>query len=53
MYAFVETWEALDAYGEGYIPAASLTTLLLGVPPPLGVKVRGPGVSWVYVISGS
>ena len=36
--AFVETWEELDVAGEGFIDAHSLTTLLVAVPPPMGVK---------------
>ena len=36
--AFLETWEVLDADGSGMINATGLTTLLLEVPPPMGVK---------------
>lgn len=35
---FVETWEELDEDGSGMINAMSLTTLLLAVTPPMGVK---------------
>ncbi|KAJ9521132.1 hypothetical protein QJQ45_022836, partial [Haematococcus lacustris] len=38
MWAFVETWEKLDEYGDGFIDVWELTTLLSAVPPPLGVK---------------
>jgi Ca2+-binding EF-hand superfamily protein len=35
---FVESWEEIDVNGSGYISAADLTSVLLQVSPPLGVK---------------
>eukprot|EP00798_Chlamydomonas_sp_ICE-L_P006468 gene6469-3102_t len=36
--AFVEKWEELDVDGSGFIDATCLTSLLLAVPTPMGVK---------------
>ena len=36
--AFVETWEEIDEDGSGLIHATHLTSLLIAVPPPMGVK---------------
>lgn len=38
MWAFIETWEKLDEYGDGFIDVWELTSLLSAVPPPMGVK---------------
>lgn len=36
--AFLESWEALDKDGSGMLPAACLTSILMAVRPPMGVK---------------
>lgn len=38
LQAFVDVWEELDENGSGFIAAHKLTALLMGVPPPMGVK---------------
>ncbi|PNW76369.1 hypothetical protein CHLRE_11g467528v5 [Chlamydomonas reinhardtii] len=38
LHTFTEVWEDLDPHGSGFIPASALTSLLLRLPKPLGVK---------------
>ena len=43
MKAFVDTWEEIDTEASGFIEAPSLTTILMALPPPMGVKGLNQG----------
>jgi hypothetical protein len=38
IYQFIAAWEELDPYGTCFISVSDMTSLLLSVPAPLGVK---------------
>ena len=45
LQAFVTTWEMLDPFGTGYIDATHVTSLLLAIEPPMGIKgLDAPGM---------